>query len=82
MSAEPEKPLSSQAKWNLANPKAMWAHQALRSALNKGLIERGVCEVCGDPDVDGHHDDYDKPMVVRWLCRKHHREAHSKGRAA
>jgi hypothetical protein len=49
---------------------------ALQSALNRGLIERGTCEVCGDADTDGHHDDYDRPMVVRWLCRLHHKEEH------
>jgi len=70
--------LSPQAKWNTSNPKAIWAHAALRSAIKKGLIERGPCEVCGNEHVDGHHDDYDKPMVVRWLCRLHHRHLHAR----
>jgi len=60
----------------------MWAHNALRSALRRGLIERKPCEVCGAEPTDGHHDNYDQPMAVRWLCRLHHRHAHKKGRAA
>lgn len=78
---EDHKPPSSQAKWNAAHPKAMWAHAALRSAIRKGLIARGPCEVCGSEHVDGHHDDYDKPMAVRWLCRLHHREVHRRPKA-
>ena len=69
--------LSSQAKWNAANPKAMWAHQCLRSAERRGPVTRQPCEVCGADEVDGHHDDYDKPLAVRWLCRLHHRRLHA-----
>lgn len=66
----------SQAKWREANPKARWAHIALASALKRGLLEKGTCEVCDSPDVDGHHDDYDRPMAVRWFCRRHHKAEH------
>ena len=67
---------SPQAKWKAAHPKELWAHHSLRSALRRGLIIRGPCEICGAEETDGHHDDYDKPMQVRWLCRFHHRQAH------
>ena len=69
---------SSQAKWNASHPKELWAHAALRSAIRKGLISRGGCEVCGAEETDGHHDDYDRPLDVRWLCRLHHRAVHRK----
>lgn len=71
-----DKPMSSQAKWNAAHPKEMWAHQALRSAIGRGLIERQPCEVCGEAKTDAHHDDYDRPLLIRWLCRLHHRAVH------
>ena len=45
-------------------------------AIKLGILVRGSCEVCGDPKTDGHHDDYTKPLQVRWLCRKHHAAAH------
>lgn len=70
------KPASRQAKWQAANPKARWAHGCLQSALRRGLLERAPCAVCGEEKVDGHHPDYDRPMLVVWLCRKHHCAAH------
>lgn len=76
-------PLSHQMKWDRANPQAKWAHMALASAIRRGLIDRGPCEICGalhgeaGAIVDGHHPDYDKPMHVQWLCRLHHRRLHA-----
>lgn len=40
------------------------------------VLERQPCEVCGNPDVVAHHDDYTKPLEVRWLCRSHHAKFH------
>ncbi len=48
----------------------------LRSAVAGGKIQKKPCEVCGNVKVDAHHDDYSKPLSVRWLCRKHHMEHH------
>lgn len=47
-------------------------------AINSGKLQRLPCEVCGEKKVDAHHDDYSKPLDVRWLCRKHHAEHHTK----
>lgn len=45
-------------------------------ALKSGKLSKNPCEVCGETEVHGHHDDYSKPLIVRWLCRKHHLEYH------
>jgi len=41
-------------------------------------MERKPCEVCNDVNSEAHHDDYSKPMEVRFLCSKHHKEHHAK----
>lgn len=54
------------------------ARNKLNKAIIDGLIVKGPCYVCNHPDVEAHHDDYSKPLEVRWLCRKHHNELHGK----
>jgi hypothetical protein len=46
-----------------------------REYLKRGKIVRRGCEVCG-ARAQMHHDDYDKPLEVRWLCRPHHLAHH------
>ncbi|TBH09920.1 hypothetical protein [Rhizobium leguminosarum] len=73
---------SPQTKWNSEHPLEMLAHQYVRSALKRGLLERQPCEVCGEAETDAHHDDYDQPRKVRWLCRRHHQQHHAERRKA
>lgn len=55
------------------------ARTAVTNAIRDGRLVRGPCEVCGTTKrVHGHHDDYRKPLSVRWLCFKHHMEHHGK----
>jgi len=59
------------------NPARAKAHWAVANALRNGRMQKQPCEVCGEKEVDGHHDDYSKPLDVRWLCRTHHCEHHA-----
>lgn len=56
------------------------ARQLTASALNKGFLIRDKCEICGEHPADAHHDDYKKPLDVRWLCVKHHADFHTSER--
>ena len=38
------------------------------------------CEVCEEPLTQRHHDDYSKPLEIRWLCTPHHNDVHRPGR--
>jgi hypothetical protein len=51
----------------------------VRTAVLNGLLVRGPCEVCGEENTEGHHDDYDRPLDVRWLCKVHHEDLHKNG---
>jgi hypothetical protein len=44
--------------------------------LKRGKLTKQPCQVCGNPDSQMHHEDYDKPLDVTWLCLKHHLEKH------
>ena len=53
------------------------ARDAVKRAINSGSIKRGGCEICGTTErVQAHHDDYSKPLVVRWFCCQHHHDLH------
>jgi hypothetical protein len=58
------------------HPKKAAARVATRNAICSGLLIRQPCEICGHNPAEAHHDDYDKPLGVRWLCTKHHAEHH------
>lgn len=59
-------------------PDRMRAYGRVRYAIKTGKLKKLPCEVCGSPDTEGHHDDYSKPLDVRWLCPFHHKEYHIK----
>jgi len=58
----------------------MQARVAVSHAVARGKLVHGPCESEGPAcsgRIEGHHDDYSKPLDVRWLCRRHHDEVHS-----
>jgi len=44
----------------------------------RGKLIPKPCEVCGSENAQAHHDDYSKPVDVRWLCKDDHQEHHNK----
>lgn len=64
-------------KWYLENKIKVSAHSKVKRAVYNGVLVRKPCEICGEIKSDAHHEDYSKPLVVRWLCRKHHIREHS-----
>ena len=61
------------------------AHNIIELAIHKGELIPQPCEVCqsfelakdGRRKVVAHHDDYNEPLKVWWLCYSHHFEWHS-----
>ncbi|MGL5551487.1 MAG: hypothetical protein ACRDCV_04165 [Plesiomonas shigelloides] len=58
-------------------PNAYIACGIVQRAIRSGKLHRMPCEECGSTDnVHAHHDDYLKPLNVRWLCAAHHSQWH------
>lgn len=56
------------------------ARGAFERAIIYGFIKRpSTCERCLKVcKPDGHHEDYNKPLEVKWLCKTCHMQAHVK----
>lgn len=54
-------------------PERIKARQICYDAVRAGKLKRHPCELCGNTNAQAHHDDYSKPLDVRWLCPAHHR---------
>jgi hypothetical protein len=67
---------AAKRRWAERNREKRKAHVAVGNAIRDGKLVKGPCEVCGEQEVHGHHDDYGKPLEVRWLCLVHHGAAH------
>jgi hypothetical protein len=52
--------------------------EKVKARMATRTLKRMPCEVCGAQKVEAHHDDYSKPLDVRWLCKKHHAEHHTR----
>jgi hypothetical protein len=74
-----EKGKAAIAKYK-TKPEKMSAMNAVKYAIRKGRLTRGLCKICGSSEVEAHHWSYLKEhrLDVIWLCRYHHNEEHRK----
>jgi ribosomal protein S27AE len=63
-------------------PAAFTAKSLVRYALEFGWLKKHPCEQCGSSNAQTHHQDYDEPLRVRWLCATCHVAEHRQLRAA
>lgn len=62
--------------WRQEDRRRSRAHNAVARAVRKGSLTPQPCQICGGTDVVAHHEDYDKPLDVNWLCQAHHKQHH------
>ena len=53
------------------------ARMAVANAVRKGILFRPFfCPRCeGSAEVHAHHEDYSRPLEVKWMCRSCHSKA-------
>jgi len=59
-------------------------HHITEKAILKGKLTPEPCEECGEYNfmkdgrvsVQAHHNDYNKPLTIKWLCQKCHHKWH------
>jgi hypothetical protein len=60
------------------SPERKRAGTLVYEAVQRGDLKPSPCEVCGNNlETHAHHDDYAKPLEVRWLCRSCHKRHHA-----
>lgn len=60
------------------HPEKHKARDIVNNAIRDGLIKKSPCEECGSTArVHGHHDNYERPLDVRWLCHPCHMKHHA-----
>jgi len=70
-------PVASVRDYRARNPKKVWAGGIVRRAVEAGVLVRERCQICQAARAQAHHDDYDRPLDVRWLCHVHHKAWHA-----
>lgn len=70
-------------RYNSKNPLKLRSRQIMANAILNGSLKRKACLFCkrggisSDPlKSEGHHENYDYPLEVIWLCKKHHKQLH------
>ena len=62
--------------WRAEDARRQRAHNKVSRAIATGILERQPCCRCGSAKSLAHHEDYDKPLEVMWLCQPCHKQRH------
>jgi hypothetical protein len=76
LAKNPGKASAYTAAWNSKHKDQVKTQWLVSRAVRRGEIVREPCWVCGEK-AEAHHPHYGEPLMVSWLCRKHHLEAHA-----
>ena len=62
-------------KWERRNPEKVYARRKINRAVRRlDIIKPNHCQICKmrKERIEGHHEDYDKPLKVIWCCKPCH----------
>jgi hypothetical protein len=69
--------LETQRKRRRKNPEKYIANLKVHRAIISGKMIKLPCSICGNKNSQAHHEDYNKPLNIIWLCQTHHDIRHS-----
>ena len=62
--------------WRSADKRRNQCHNAVARAIKSGELTRLPCIRCGETKSLAHHENYDEPLNVVWLCQPCHKQRH------
>ena len=62
--------------WRAEDSRRIVAHSQVAKAVRNGTLVRQPCVRCAETKTVAHHEDYDHPLVVMWLCQACHKQRH------
>ena len=68
-------------RWRSNDPRRPKAHNAVARALKSGQLIRLPCFRCNKEKTEAHHEDYNQPLSVIWLCSVCHHQRHQELKA-
>lgn len=71
-----KKNLQINRAWRQADLRRTKCHNAVARAVRKGILLPKPCERCGNENSLAHHENYDNPLDVVWLCQPCHKKRH------
>lgn len=69
-------------KWRENNPQKVKVHSIVNEAIRTGKLVKPIkCSCCNlEKEVQAHHEDYEKPLEIIWLCSTCHSNLHKQKR--
>lgn len=62
--------------WRKADSRRTACHNAVTRAVRSGKLKRMPCKRCSSEKSLAHHESYDRPLDVMWLCQPCHKQRH------
>jgi hypothetical protein len=62
--------------WRSADRRRGYCHNLVSRAIKSGELSRLPCSKCGKAKSLAHHESYDEPLNVVWLCQPCHKQRH------
>jgi ribosomal protein S27AE len=67
--------------WRAEDVRRNVAHSLVAKAVRNGTLVRQPCVRCAEAKSLAHHEDYDHPLTVMWLCQACHKQRHKELRS-